>query len=915
MPNWIVRSKLQPPGKRRNLVRREAISGRLERLFDARLGLVHAPAGYGKSTFLALWRDELLDRNVPVAWLSLDDYDASLFHFLAYLIAACNEAGFAAGRELPEVSQDFSLLAPSEISAAIVTGLGKCQGEHVVILDDFHRAQSAEVSTFLDHLFEAVPANVHFVISTREVPGGLSLADMRLHDELVEVTQEELRFSDEEIRTYLDYWADVGPDSNWSAELLERTEGWPVALQTVRRWALEGVPIEKTLTQLSGRSSDLSDYFVEQVYDSLPESTQRFLAATSILERVNAELGDLLSGLAGGWETLHDLERRDIFVQSLDRDRNWYRYHRLFSEFLQERLRRSDGVEPAALHRLASGWFRDNGFQTEAMQHALASEDTRTCAELLEHFGGWRYAMQGHLGTVNQVLELIGGRQVRAYPRLWLTKGYLLMRVGDLENCATELDEFARHWSTAIETDPILKAETRIMQITLRRYGDKPLTDAEIRELEDLEQTVPPDDHMVHAARCNVLCAMYRNVGRFDDCIAVGDQAISQYRALGSVYGEIFIYCHEGYAFMLQARLRDAESLYREGHEIALGGFGPGSDIAAISSAFLAEVCYERNRLHEARQFVDAALPHIERADAWLEVYLAAYITKMKLERAAGNLRGVSEVARRARSTATNRGLERLHRVIDLHEADIALSTGDADAQSFTTAPPASSTSPHSISRYLSARVRARQLMNENRLDEAIELLDGEARMARGARRMRSFVSLSTLLAALQWLGDRREAALAAFEVALGAAMFEGLKRPFVDEGELLREVIRDLTSASDQRRGNRLRDAFVAELIAEINAAGNPPAREEHLLSPREREVLRFPDAGAVEPRDRRVDSALDQYGQVPRQEHLRQARRFLAQGRGRHRYPTAAGLSATYPLLRATLPETGVLWASPRC
>lgn len=844
MPDWVIRSKLQPPIRLRNLVPRTRLTERLEDVLDARLALVHAAAGYGKSTCLAQWRKTLLDRGIPAAWLSLDEHDADLFQFLTYVSEACSEAGFAGGRDFPKISEEYSVLSGSEISAALLTGFTRCSGPHVLILDDFHRVQDVEVIKFIDYLLTASPQNIHTVISTRELPAALRLADLRIHDELVEITQDDLRFSRDELRTYLDYWVDAPETADWSGELHERTEGWPVALHTVRRWASEGTTIDQTLSQLSGRTSDLADYFLEQVFESLRDDVREFLLRTSILERVNGDLGKALCKDVDGWDILQTLDQKDMFVQSLDHQRTWYRYHRLFSEFLQERLRRSPRSNVGKLHRSASNWFRDHGHTAEAVQHAMASGDTAACAELLEQLGGWHYALQGHVAVVQDVLARINEDDLQNYPRLWLAKIYLAVRVGNLELGEREIARFETTYGPGNKAVAEFAAEAQIIKALVQRYGDKPVTKASIARLEKLGESISAGNHVLNAARFNLLCAMYRDAGRFDDCMAIGDQAISQYRAMGSLYGEAFIYFHEGLACLRQARLRDAESLYREGYAIAVDVFGEQSDLAAIGRAFLAEVSYEKNRLHEARQYLENSVGHIEKADAWLEVYLAAYLTQMKLACAIGDDEELRRTVTRAKSTSINRGLERLGNIVELQMLELSLRVAPDEEQpsdpNRLSALGNSQTSDE-ISRQFVSRMNARRLLTAGEYEKASQLIEGEALVARDKRQIHFFISLAVLLAASRWLAGETEPAIAAFESALSAAIFEGIKRPFIDEGALVSGVIHEVSRTIENRRGNRLRDAFIAELIAELDASNKNQKKDDNILSPREREVLRY--------------------------------------------------------------------------
>jgi LuxR family maltose regulon positive regulatory protein len=842
--DWIVRSKLIPSVPLREFVQRRALIETLNKVVEARAGIVHAAAGCGKSTLLAQWRESLCSSGIPVAWLSLDEYDTDPFQFLTYLVQACREGGFADGFESQGSLQGFSGSPTVAICAAIVTALGKCRGPHVIILDDFHRADTAEICEVVDILLAGLPADIHLVISTREYPSALALADLRAREVLVVVAQSELRFSAADIRAYLGSLVPAGEQADWATELFERTDGWPIALQTVRRWLKEGASLSDTLQEISGRSSDLVDYFLEQVFRKLDPDEQRFLLRTSILERMNGELGDLLCGRKDSWAMLERLERRDLFVNALDRDRAWYGYHRLFSEFLQERLRRQSEAELQELHALAAEWFRRQGHAGEAVQHALRAGQPDLLAGLLESVGGWHYALQGHVGIVQQAVERLGPAVVSKYPRVWLARIFLTVRLGDLKVAESEFCEFAASFLGDTSTDKQLQCEGRIMDCLLGRYGDRDIKDTEILQLEQVSEILPNDNNVMNAACFNLLCAMHGRSGRLDEAMAAGDQAIFHFRRMGSQWGEVFIYFHEGCACMTQARLRDAEALYREGYQLAVENFGEDHDSAAIGRALLAEVAYEKNNLHEAGQLLEHALDHIERFDAWFEVYLAAYSTAIKLARARRDKHALVELVRRARSTAANRGLGRLARAIDAYQLDFRQHDRIAQSECEPTVlngVPMTAVDADPGMRHLEACVAARGLILAGTYDKAAELLQAEADEAHRRHFIRSFITLSLLLATARWKQGRHGAAVAAFEAALSPALFEGLKRPFIDEGDLLIGVIGELSAASEERRGNRLRDVFLTELIAEIQVAGHDAPDSPSELSRREQEVMRF--------------------------------------------------------------------------
>lgn len=828
MENQIVTSKLRPPLYAADLIPRNVLADRLKEYKKPRLIVLHAGAGYGKTSSLALWQDSLIAKRVPAAWLTLDDYDQEISQFVSYFIAACVDAGF--NQKVSEVGLSHTPASVSIASygASLANALERCKGEHVVILDDFHRAESKEVSGLLQYLVNFAPPQILFVVSARQAPV-LTVADLKLRAEVLELTQADLQFTKGEVQDYLDNpnLADVSVD--WCEGVYERTEGWPVALQMVRRWMQDGIPPEQILTQLSGRAEDIAAYFFEQVFDSLSDEAREFLLKTSILERVNGDVGNVICGNSDGWEVLQALDQKDVFVQSLDLERSWYRHHRLFSEFLHSRLQRS-GFDLMELHIKAAKWFGSNGYAAEAIQHALSANDEGVCAEMLESLGGWQYIVQGHILVVERVLEKLSFDTIRQYPRVWLAQIFYESRLGKVTHARQSMQHFSDAMADYHQSDETIICDATIVRALLNRYADDRGCEEDIRSLEDLDFALRESSHTLLAVRDNVLCYLYREVDRFDDSLRAGDSAISHFRAFGSVWGEAFVYFHEGNTCLQQARVRDAEALYQEGYRLAIEAMGEDSDLVAIASAFLAETSYLVNKPHEAELYLQRALPHIEYADAWIDVYIAAYITQLRLLASKEDWDNYRIALSRARKTSMSRRLPRLSTIIDVLDSELSGATETATIEV-----------DDGLVDHLALQSRAQQYYKHSQYGEICEMLEAHCADLRRDRHVLRWIEQSILLAGAYLGLDQKRRAVDTFQQVVSTALFESIKRPFIAQGMIVRELIRLLTGQTTKRLGNRLRDAFIAELVSEIGAQDHDKSREEHLLSPREREVLRY--------------------------------------------------------------------------
>ena len=255
------------------------------------------------------------------------------------------------------------------------------------MIDDVHELGSTEALRQLELLVMRAPAELRFVLATRH-DLRLGLHRLRLEGELTEIRAADLRFTLAEARALFDAAGVELPDPAL-ALLHERTEGWAAGLR-LAALSLAGHPDpERFAAEFSGSERTVAEYLLAEVLERQSEQVRRLLLRTSVLERVNGELADLLTGGAGGERILQDLEQAGAFVVSLDARRSWFRYHQLFADLLQLELRRSEPAEITALHGAAAGWFAGHGYPVEAVRHAQAAQDWGLAARLLsDHWLG-----------------------------------------------------------------------------------------------------------------------------------------------------------------------------------------------------------------------------------------------------------------------------------------------------------------------------------------------------------------------------------------------------------------------------------------------------------------------------------------------------------------------------------------------
>jgi len=409
-----IDTKLHGPSWRQEWVNRPRLLSELTGSASAKLVLVNAPAGFGKTTLLAQWRSTAAAGR-PVAWLSLDrgDYDPGRlwWHVVSALQRACPELG--AGDILAALAA-----RPPDIPGTVIPMLvNKLMGvpvQIVLVLDDYHvikdRRCHEQVAALLRHL----PPTLTIVLVTRTRPP-LPLARLRTLGEMTEIRPRDLRFTRQEAAGLVRTVSAVELTAADLADLVRRTEGWPTGVY-LAAIALRGHPSPRDfIRQFTGDNRFVADFLVEEVLSRQPAEITQFLTRTAILGRFCAPLCDAVAGTGNAAAIIDTLDRENLFVLWLDETRRWFRYHKLFAQVLRSRLARTEPDMVRTLHERASAWYQAAGWAEEAIDHALAAGDVPRAVDLIAD--NWHpYASAGKVGTVLGWMRSLPDEQIAANP-------------------------------------------------------------------------------------------------------------------------------------------------------------------------------------------------------------------------------------------------------------------------------------------------------------------------------------------------------------------------------------------------------------------------------------------------------------------------------------------------------------------
>ena len=620
MARILPDTKFFIPPPRDSLVPRARLTALLDRGLQARLTLISAPPGFGKTSLLAQWLAASDPEDRVTAWLSIDPTDDEPTAFWAALASAIHRA-------LPDAGAALAMLEEAQpppidtVLTTLINELAAAGRDIVLVLDDYHAIETAEIHDQVGSLLEYLPSSTHVAITTRADPP-VPLARLRAQGQLVEIRAADLRFTRAETGTYLTTAAGLHLDGDQIAALEDRTEGWIAALQLAALSMQGRDDVAVFITGFAGDDRFVVDYLAEEVLERQSDDLRRFLLRTSILDRLNGDLCEAVTGESGGQTTLDVLDRRNLFVIPLDARREWYRYHHLFADVLRARLLREEPDLVHELHRRASRWYEGHGDRSDAIRHALAGEDHERAADMIElAIPGLRQARQE--ATIRRWIEQLPDRLLGVRPVL--SVGYVgaLMANGETADVEAVLQSAERWLEPAADAGrgrprppgPMVvvdDAEFRRLPSAVALYraaqaqmeGDRARTEVFALRALDLAD----DDPLGRGAAAGFLGLTHWGDGDLEAAHGFWTEAMASLQRAG--YAVDAVGCHRPLAEIRTARgrLREAMRTYEQGLRMATGDGSTVLRGASDMHVGMSELCLEWND-------VDAAAAHLRKSD------------------------------------------------------------------------------------------------------------------------------------------------------------------------------------------------------------------------------------------------------------------------------------------------------------
>jgi len=831
----------QPLSQRTTVVPRLHLLERLEAGLTDKLTLIAAPAGFGKSTLLSDWIGEsesspseaavaeatTIGRRPTFCWLSLEENDNDPIRFWVYFIAALQSMNPGLSADTLPLLQSPEPPPLETILTILLNDLSAWSSQMepaiVLVLEDYHIIETPAIHQSLAFLLEHLPPTLHLVMTTRADPP-LPLARLRAQGQLSEIRADDLRFTAAETALFLNDRMELHLSPDEVHLLAARTEGWIAGLQ-LAALALQGTLSRQGdddkaefLRSFSGGHRYILTYLIEEVLNQQPQATQEFLLRTSILTRLCGPLCDAVMGIdappsppdaltphLNGQAMLAQLDQANLFLVPLDDLGQWYRYHRLFAEVLQHRLRQRHPELLSTLHHRASLWYTQQEYPADAIQHALHAADFARAAALIEEVWPalWN---QGAIATLFNWMEALpadGASDAALWgrPSLYVSYAWGLALTGQIEAAEARLQQveatLQHPGAEAAETPMhhmLLGRAAALRAMLAARRGEP----GEAVPLAEQALTLIPPDVASRGDAYYALGLARQQQGALAAASQAYDAAAKLSRNTNDSFLTIAARYHEARSLMAQGYLRQAATTYQQILWVAAQA-RKQLPVVGLAHIGYGEVLYQWNDLVAAADQVDTGMAFSPRRDlTYTDGPLHRFSILARIRQAMGDRDGTLSAVELAKETAQQTGIEldveraaALEALMHLRLGELAVADRWAERYMRRRTDAERYTYLHEFETLVFVRI----LLAHGRVDEALALLAPWLPAVESAQRQGSVIELYMLQGLAFRAGDQADMAMSVLARALALAEPEGYVRLFVDEGEIMRWALADVAS------------------------------------------------------------------------------------------------------------------------
>lgn len=833
-PFWSA--KLNPPTFTAAQVPRSTLCELVRTAASAKLILIRAPAGFGKTTVMTQSRDLLSQNGTDTAWLTLDSGDNDVSRFLAVLNAAvCAMTG-------DHRSEVDDSRAPGDVALEIISRLAEHPSPFVLFLDEFETVQEPSVLRLVREVLDNLPRSGRLVIGSRGLPD-LGLGRLRVRGQLLEIEAPQLRFSLSETIDFFNR-RHVSLLEQDVSLLQKKTEGWIAAL-----W-LACIALERReerslfIAGFSGSNEAVAEYLAEDVLAHQPSHIREFLLKTSILRHLNASLCDALISCAKSDVLLRQLEEQNLFLIPIDGQERTYRYHSLFAGFLRAQLIRSMPEEALRLHAAASAWYESQGRPVPAIDHAIEGENFEHAVKLLTQHAE-ALLEGGRMRLLSRWFATLPERYSNSSELLQVAHVWALCFTRGARNAMTLLENS----SCSTSNDPKILAHVLALRPMILAIMDKNV-EAFAEGMKALSR-LPHPESFTFTVLSNEMAYISAVMGDYQQSHKLLDAARHQQTSDISFFNKMYSESVEGLIDLEEGRLRQATARFR----IAVGATHSASyrhtGGNAWAGVLYASSLYEANELDQAEHLLHVYVP-LAKNVGLADHMIIGYSMMSRIAFQQGDVDQALHCLTELEYLGHQRQLQRVVAGAKLERARLLTIQGNfqateeelgrANISSIWQEASQLRLPAHDIEYHELATWRL-QIFSGS-ADKTLPPLEIAILAAAGQRRHRRALKLGVLKSIALNESGKLEAALATMTEVLKTASHEGFMRIVLDESDRAGALVAQVNDASHPQHENSTRNdpiysAYMQKLVEAFGPAAMLPTSTESSSAPNLTEPL----------------------------------------------------------------------------
>jgi LuxR family maltose regulon positive regulatory protein len=677
-PLSILEQKFRIPEQRVKLAEREHLLDQLSANQHVTLTTIISPAGFSKSTLMSQYFKRFTqNEGVKAVWIALDASDNEANQFFSLLCHALVFINVADNGLLVRTNNISAKEGWLSLSQEVLNIIQKSDHQLYLLFDDFHFISDETIMVFVNQLLNYCPPNLHLIITSRLQPA-LELSSLYAQGLLFNLSAEQLKFSLTETKFLLGEFI----NEEQLALLYQQTEGWPVALQLLRLWYQQNPNTDPTQL-LSNNIDTLTSYIKEQVFNKLDLPTQNFLLKTSFLDRFDIELANYVCEIKNGAEIIAGINEQQSLIISLDKKNTSFRYHHLFSDFLQQTFVMQVGEEQCnKLRSKAALWFNDKKHLNEAVSQCVRAKNITLATKIIAEAGGWEIVLRKGIGYAESLLSHFSKKDITQSPTLGLLQCYLHLKLGEVISAEEQYQVAELIHQKLIELHNNSDATHRdfiVMKFLVKIYLDDIIETNELEAINKAIDSLAIDDHLGRGTLLALKSLFYNQYAQFELAEETAINCSREMQLANCWIGVNYITLHHGQSLAYRGHLEKALVVFNNASQLAEEHLGMDNGLQSMAMCLTADIYYQMGHLDTAKELLEQSITALELRDCWHGIYAVIFKLAINLAIVDNDKSACQDYLSRGKIIVTKRRLWRLEMLLDVLAQKVALHFNDKE--------------------------------------------------------------------------------------------------------------------------------------------------------------------------------------------------------------------------------------------